>query len=553
MKFVSRVFPALIIGFCSMQLSWADQDASADKVKPIVKVNEGKLQGTYSEKDGLYKFLGIPYAKAPVGKLRFKAPVPAEHWAGVKDTTKFGPVSAQAFDEHEGTMEEFGGDLTNEDSLSLNIWTPNLKEKLPVMVWLHGGGNAHSSARVPGYHGDMIARRGNVVFVSLNYRLGIFGFIDMSLIGGPEYAGSVNNGVRDQMLALKWVRDNIARFGGDPDNITAFGESSGASDLSAMLGTGQAKTLFDKVILQSGSAFLTRSPKSSARMNRGFFERMGVTSIDQIKDLPASVLIEKQEEALKGMLETDVDLLFQPTMDSVVVKDFPLDAIRRGDTKDINMLVGTTKNELMLYTEYDPQLLDRQPEDLPELQVLPWVAREAVSSIYKWNRPDMKPGQVSMDIYSDFAFRIPAIRMAEAQSANAQNAWMYRFDWPIPGSELGAPHGSELAFLFGRMDDVQAKVKGATSVAPSWTQLSENIQDIWTAFARTGRPIANLKDPHERDVLATLEPYSESSRSTLLLNTPLEVESDPAWLERFIYSSMPFNGYFDEDELAESE
>ncbi|HHH9110642.1 TPA: carboxylesterase/lipase family protein [Pseudomonas aeruginosa] len=540
--------PGLLLALGLAHLAQAAGDAEPFDTASVT-IEEGALKGQYLPEQKLYRFRGIPYGQAPVGDRRFKAPLPVEPWEGVKDATAFGPTSAQAFDEHEGTLEEFGGDLTNEDSLSLNVWTPALDGKRPVMVWFHGGGNAHSSSRVPGYDGSSISKRGDVVFVSVNYRLGIFGFIDMSQIGGEP--GSANNGLRDQMLALQWVRRNIEKFGGDPDNITAFGNSAGASDLSAMLGADNPKQYFDRVILQSGSAFLTRSPVASARMNNAFFKRMGVTSIDQLQNLPAQELIDMQEKALEGMLETDVDLMFQPTMDGVVVRRFPLHAIQAGDTKSIDMMLGSTANELMLYTVYDPELLNRQPENLPELSILPWYVKKLVSSVYTWNRPDMMPGQVAMDILGDAAFRLPAIRMAEAQSQNAGNAWMYRFDWVIPNSKMGAPHGIELPFLFNRMDEVQARVEGATAVDPQWQQLSNNMQDAWTSFARTGDPTLSIGDKASSAAVADWKPYSEDDRSTLLLNTPLKVESDPSKWERRLYFGQPFDGFFDDSETAE--
>jgi len=504
----------------------------------------GALKGEYLADQKLYRFLGIPYAQAQVGEYRFKAPRPTKPWGGTLQATTFGPASAQAFDQHEGSLEDFGGDLTNEDSLSLNIWTPSLDKKRPVMVWIHGGGNAHGSSRSPNYNGANLAKRGDVVFVSINYRLGIFGFIDMSLIGGEDYTGSANNGIRDQMMALKWIRENIEQFGGDPDNITAMGNSAGATNLSAILGSKKPKQYFDRVVLQSGAAFLTRSPISSARMNKMFFENMGITHIDQLLHLPAEELIRMQEKALNGMLETDVDLMFQPTMDSEVVEEFPLRAIRNGATKDIDMLIGSTANELMLYTLYDPQLLERQPEDLPELQTLPWIARKLISTVFSWNRPHMQPGQVAMDIFSDLAFRLPAIRMAEAQSMHANNAWLYRFDWPIPNSKMGAPHAIELPFLFNRLQDIADKVSGVDRASPEWRQLAHTLQDAWINFAHSGNPTESL----HTSFLSKWQPYNESSRSTLLFNTPVQVVEDPSKWERRLFSSLPFDGYFDDEE-----
>jgi len=508
---------------------------------PTVQMVSGVVRGSYLPDQGLYRFTGIPYAEAPVGERRFKAPEPVKPWSGVREAVAFGPPSAQAYDEHEGSLEDFGGDLTNEDSLSVNVWTPSLEGKRPVMVWLHGGGNAHSSSRLPHYDGASIAQRGDVVFVSLNYRLGIFGFVDMSLVGGDAYAGSANNGLRDQMLALQWVRQNIARFGGDPDNVTAFGNSAGASDLSAILGADNPRQYFDRLILQSGSAFLTKAPETSARMNKAFFARMGVSSIDQLKSLPAASLIEKQEAALKGMLETEVDLLFQPTMDGVVIKAFPLLAMQAGASKDIDLLIGTTANELMLYALYDPQMLSRRPQDMPELKALPAPVRNLVAWLYMHNRPDMAPGQVAMDIYTDLAFRLPAIRMAEAQTQNGGSVWMYRFDWRVPDSKVGAPHGIELPFLFDNIESIGEGFKPQ----PQWRSLSHSVQDAWTSFARYGDP---ARDAHgQQSCRKPWASYDLRRRTTMLFDTPMRVVDDPSRWERRLFSGIPFDRYSDDD------
>ena len=245
-----------------------NRKSSPDRAdRPVVVTATGSVAGLRDEESGQCLFLGIPYAEPPLGDLRFRATVPKKPWQGVLDAGRFGAAGPQMFDPTEGSYREFTGAdkpesgrtdwLGSEDNLTLNVWTPEIRgQKRPVLVWIHGGANWLESSRLATYHGDRLVARGDVVFVSINYRLGIFGWLDVSGLGGEAYNGSHSNGLRDQLTALRWIRQNIAAFGGDPGNIAVMGESAGSIDLSWLLANGLLEGIARRVILMSGIAGL---------------------------------------------------------------------------------------------------------------------------------------------------------------------------------------------------------------------------------------------------------------------------------------------------------
>ena len=264
----------------------------------IVETHYGKLQGT--QKDTVSVWKGIPFAQPPSGLLRFRAPQPLEGWTGVREATQFGAISPQT---SEGSFGTLPGPMS-EDCLTLNIWSPSADDaRRPVMVWIHGGSFVTGSGSTPWYNGTSFATQGDVVVVTLNYRLGALGFLYLAEYAGEEYATSGNNGLLDQIAALTWVRENIAAFGGDPDNVTVFGESAGAMSIGALLAMPAAHGLFKRAILQSGAAHRVNSSQTAASGTRGFLQalefgpsemnRLLTTSVDDILraqgTLPSSV------------------------------------------------------------------------------------------------------------------------------------------------------------------------------------------------------------------------------------------------------------------------
>ncbi|MGL6208889.1 MAG: carboxylesterase family protein, partial [Paracoccaceae bacterium] len=301
-----------------------------------VRTKTGDLRGRRNEASGLSEFFGIPYAEPPVGPLRFCAPVPKAPWQGLRDAVRFGPASVQIFDEHEGRAEDFEDDpnevakgwLGSEDCLTLNVWTPAADgAKRPVMIWIHGGANHLESSRLPIYHGDRLAAKGDIVFVSMNYRLGLFGFLDVTVLGeDARYRSSGLNGILDQALAIDWVHANIAAFGGDPDNMTVAGESAGGMDISWLISSGRLKGKVRRVVPMSNVKSVggfgetpggSRSSRATGRLLASqFLDRLGYTALDALATAPVAEIMGRLLPTIKTEDTLfDLDSLFYPCVD----------------------------------------------------------------------------------------------------------------------------------------------------------------------------------------------------------------------------------------------
>ena len=404
----------------------ACSDAAPAAAPWTVHVDTGDVRATPGA-DGSVAFLGIPYAAPPVGALRWAAPAPAAPWSSPRDVSTFGPSCAQVVDPEESTSTG----PQSEDCLSLNVWAPatgTATTRRPVMVFVHGGGWTNGGTRDPWYDGAALSRRG-VVVVSMNYRLGVFGFLDLSdpAVGGTSYAASGSVGLQDQVAAMRWVQRNIASFGGDPGNVTVFGHSAGAMSVTAMLASPDARGLFHKAIVQSGAGNLLRSPEVARRITQRVLMAAGVTSVDALRALPTDAVLAAERTVLDGIFLEN--LTFAPTIDGTFVREAPLAVIARGDGAHVPLLTGT----------------------------------------------------VATDVF----FRVPQIRLAEAHVAGGATAYMYQFAWPTPvaGGALQSPHGVEVPFVFAST----AAAHDFVGEAPP-ASLTTTMQDVWVGFARTGAP-----------------------------------------------------------------
>jgi len=372
----------------------------------------GPVVGLPADAKGVRAFLGIPYAEPPTGERRFRPPAPVKRSSTPIEATHFGNACAQRSDGEDPA--EFGS-FVDENCLTLNVWSPSDRGHLPVMVWIHGGGNSQGSSREPAYNGARLAARGKVVVVSLNYRLGIFGFVDISVLGGPRYKESCNDGLLDQLEALRWVKENIAGFGGDPGNVTVFGNSAGGVDISALLAMRSPEHFFHRAIIQSGFAGSVKSLAAARRFSGDIFGRAHVKSVAQLLAMTPEALLAMQAEALKAMSELESDGSFQASVDGTLLKEFPIDAIRKGSAKEIDLLLGTTANELRLYLTWNPEWKEAHLDDLPIVRDLPETTRNQLWNIYRKARPNMADGLVTLDILGDVVFRAGELRMAEEQ------------------------------------------------------------------------------------------------------------------------------------------
>ena len=501
----------------------------------IATTRKGRLRGDREGEHLVFK--GIPYASPPVGELRFRAPQEASSWRGVREATEFGPramqVPSEALEAILGTPKD--QPPMDEDCLYLNVRTHALDGQRPVMVWLHGGGFTVGAGSDPIYDGRALVDRG-IVLVTINYRLGPFGFLYV-----PDFASApddpcANFGLLDQIAALKWVRSEIAAFGGDPGNVTVFGESAGAMSIGALLSSPLAAGLFEKAILQSGAAHQVLSTDTATTNAAAFAEALGSSTLDgSIRSRPVSELLAAQAKLEAGDDWTSrraagLGLLYQPVIDRRVIPEPPIEAIRKGFSSGVPILIGTTLDEFKLFAAMTPRL-----QSISDDQAAKRVSRlfpggdieraRALLDVYRRERAtrgeDASPYELFCSIVTDWVFRVPADRLAEAQSAQNPRVFSYRLDWrsPLGDGILGACHAIDLPFVFGTQRLARRWVGRGEEV----DALATKIGDAWVAFASSGDPsTASLAWPR----------FEAKERRTLILNSECRVESRPREVER---------------------
>src|SRR5260370_10761158 len=444
----------------------------------VVETQYGKVQGAVNGPVFVWK--GIPFAWPPLGDLRFYARHNPDSWTGVRDATAFGltaPQSNLGRGFFSATPEQSG-----EDCLFLNIWTPGADDKRrPVLFWIHGGAFTIGSGSISWYDGTSFAVNGDVVVVTINYRLGALGFLHVAGIGGENRGFTSNCGLLDQVAALQWVRDNIAAFGGDPGNITVFGESAGAMSIGTLLAMPAAKGLFQRAILQSGASHTVQHRESATQVAHTLLAHLGVDQITALVDVP-------DEKLLDGQIKTSAcsrGLAFQPVIDGVTLPRQPIEAIVDGSAQGVSLLVGTNLDEMRLFTMLDPT---QASYDMVTLERLFGAKAAQVASIYDADRPEKSSSDAWIDFLTDRTFRIPAIRLAERQSAQGTPVWTYRFDWPTPafGGILKACHGLEISFVWNNLD--KFGVSMLTGDSPARQKVADAMHKAWIAFARGGNP-----------------------------------------------------------------
>lgn len=449
----------------------------------IVRTTGGPLQGDLRE--GHEAFLGIPFGAPPVGALRFAAPRPAAPWLKVRDATAFGPACPQPDSALPGMAP---GPQAEADCLTLNVYTPNVDaEDRPVLVWIHGGACTTGSNRQLMYDGGPLARRGDVVVVTLNYRLGVLGWLNPGS-GAGGFAPNV--GLQDQVAGLRWVRENIASFGGDPGNVTIFGESAGGMSVTTLLATPSARGLFHKAIAQSGAAQATLSPAQAAEAACALAMELGCETLDatSLRETSVEELLAAQLK-VTARLQADRVMPWAPVVDGTIVPQHPLSAIAAGVAGEIPLLVGSTADEWRLFTIAMPQHRSMERDALHKrlTQRLARIGKGDADEVLA-RYPHTEPWQVFDAIETDRVFWMPAIQLAEAQLNHQKATYMYRFSWPSPAVRgmLGACHAVELPFVFGTLD--APGMDRFSGTGPAAEALALHVMDAWLSFARGGAP-----------------------------------------------------------------
>ena len=495
----------------------------------LAYTNYGKIRGVYF--DGVYRFLGVRYAKPPVGPLRFMPPEKPDVSDVVVDAKEYAlkcwqtdtprievpevanskwNVSNQKI--VTGNMEMGKGPMS-EDCLALNIWTPDLTEgmDLPVMVWCHGGGNLAGSAECPHQDGFNMAKKNNVVMVSFSHRLSIFGYMDLSGFGG-KYAKSANLGNQDMIAVLEWVRDNIRYFGGDPGNVTIFGESGGGGKVCQLLGMPAAKGLFHKAIVQSGG-FQAVDPAVGRKDTDAFLKHLGITeaTLDRLETIPPADLIKAMREVNAGR-ENGNYLNFPVTFDGEVIKYDPFDGGAGSEyCKDIPLIICYTREDMALLALFNPEIFDLTWETLPAaLAGFGYDEAESaeIISVYKELLPDPTAPDIVIALMNDarqLKFVEDVSRTKDGKGGAPFYNCVFAFESPDPVQK--AFHGTDVPFFFDNAYLAPGMYTAKTKAAAF--KVSDTCGSAWASFARTG-------DPTGRNMPSWL-PYDQKDRFTMMI------------------------------------
>jgi para-nitrobenzyl esterase len=514
-------------------------------VNGVVSVAQGRLRGVW--RGDLWSFSGIPYARAPIGALRWRPPLEAEDWSEIRDASTFGSIAPQsaAVPGVTSPADPAASEPHSEDCLSLNVWTPELPESptgqhgrgRPVMVFLHGGGFTSGSGSVFLYRGGELVRNGDVVVVTINYRLGALGFLGHRDLADPD--GLVGNwGIQDQLAALRWVQENIAAFGGDPGAVTIFGESAGGFSVATLLGTPAAKGLFRRAIVQSGGAHvhtLDEAERSAERL--AAILGLASRSRELLEHVPATELVAATEELGKRRPDPGMmPLPFLPVVDGIFLPEDPLTAVTGGAASGIDLLIGTNRDELTLFGLGNPVLMALDEEGVARWvdNAVPEIPGAEVIDAYTSSRESrgesIEAQAIWVAVGSDIVFRWPSLQLAAAQAAQGSRAFVYLFDWESPafGGILGSCHALELPFVFGTVSDPAVQV--FSGGGPAVEALSSEMQQAWLAFATVGDP--------SHDGIGSWQGWEPEGRTTMIFGAHTRLEPAPrdeelAVLERY--------------------
>ncbi|MBU4316183.1 MAG: carboxylesterase/lipase family protein [Proteobacteria bacterium] len=498
----------------------------------------GEIQGLIGQ-TSIQTFLGIPYGESTAGARRFLPPVPVKPWIGIRKAVSYGPSCPQGkptLPSQDAASIKGLNAPVGEDCLVLNIWTPGGEDnkRRPVMVWLHGGGFQVGSGSHPVTDGEKLALRGDVVVVSLNHRLGIYGFLRLDELCGSAYEGSGVAGMLDLILALEWIRDNIEAFGGDPGNITLFGESGGGRKVSVLMGMPKAKGLFHRGIVESGPHPRCIPGNVGTRLAERFFEYLGL-NVGDVKSLQAISERELFNHFHKFIDVVDDPLLVKgrsgrwlisPIIDGKYLPAHPFSPASP-EGRDVPLMIGTNKDEAALFLSYEKDLADLDDAQLiKRLSGVLGDRAQEVLDIHRKHRPKDSPYDLLSAISSEDR-RLLSIETAEEKvKQGVAPVYMYFFTWESNQGLLKAAHTMEIPFVFRTLG-----VTNITGTREDQHILSDIMSDAWIAFARTGDP--------NHGAMPRWEPYDLERRATMIFDVPPKLEYDPWREERLAWKDAP--------------
>jgi len=497
---------------------------------PSVATRSGDVRG-YLE-DDIHVFKGIPYGADTSGSNRFRPAVNPSPWSGVLDCIEYGQTAAQM---------QGGQAVGSEDCLVMNIFTPavNDSQRRPVMLWLHGGGFQTLSGSSPMYDGVNLCKRGDVVVVSLNHRLNIFGFLHLGDIMGEEFAQAGNVGMLDIVHALRWIREHIAAFGGDPDNITIFGESGGGRKVSTLLAMPDAQGLIHRAIIQSGPGMALQPRDRAHEMALSVLRELDIRpgdaaalqAISMQAMLRAFAMVESRldgDARFKGIQEQRG---FVPTVGIESLPQHAFNPVATPLSASVPILIGSNKHEYAYFGARDPEVQRRElsMDALRErLQVITGAAADRVLDVYQRAYPEADASWLWILITSDRTYRFDSITMAQRRAVANGHApvWMYYFEWETPASDMKAHHALEISFVF----DNTTRVPGMSGGGPEAAALAEKMSSAWINFARHGNP--------GTPQLPQWPAYDIEERNTMVFNNQSRVVSDPHADVRQLWSTL---------------
>jgi para-nitrobenzyl esterase len=496
---------------------------------PVVETASGRIEGDRIEgADGvpLLRFLGVPYAAPPVGDRRWRAPRPPTPWTGTRAAHAFGPAAPQAAGVA-SRLPSFSVEPWAEDCLTLNVWTPATSGARPVLVWLHGGAYLGGGSAMGAFDGARLAAEGDVVVVTVNYRLGALGYLRVV----PDVdAADANCGLRDQAAALEWVAAHAASFGGDPANVTVFGESAGAGSVLHLC-VATRRPPFRRAIVQSGEP-RTLTTDLADRVRHAFLGALDVDpkaadAIVSLRARPVDALLAAQDTVVAELAIPTGMMPFHPTYDDELIDVDPITGFGAERVADVDLLIGNCRDELSLWR-------DPRARNLDDARLLDMLGRLAggrvdparILAAYRDAQPDRSAGEIWEAARTDAVLRIPALRVADAQVAAGGRAFVYRFDWEAP--EIGAAHAVDVPFTFGTFDrDGWAAAVGADVRPDDAERLGRVMRDAWRAFAATGDP--------SHPGIPGWPAHDPVARPTLLLDEDPRVTLDPAAAARAVW------------------